>query len=292
MWAKEFGMVINNIGHSAASSRGDTGGLSRSGFDPHDFIPLPRLGSHLFQNGVRSTAFMHSSIINSGLSLMQMDDVNVEPYVDEADLWVSLTAYLEGRKGVREYVYVYYSHVDSLMHRFSAQDMRVSLQFDAFSSIFDRAFLQKLPKDIAKDTLFILIADHGSMTTPRNEKYVLRHHPALLNNLVMQPTCENRLAFFYIKPGKIDAVRDYIHKTWPGEFYVLDSGLALESGLFGEGPFHPNARERLGDLIAVSRGDAYFWWAPKPNHMAGRHGGLSPSEMLVPFYALPLGEIS
>lgn len=291
MWAKEFGMVMNNIVHSAASSRGDSGGLSRSGFDPHEFIPVPRFGTHLFQYGVRSTAFMHSSIVGSGLSLMQLDDVDVEPYVDEADLWVSLTEHLVKHEGMREYVYIYYSHVDSLMHRFSAQDLRVSLQFDAFSSMMDKAFLQGLPQDIAQETLFILIADHGSMTTPRNERYVLRHHPALMDNLVMQPTCENRLAFFFIKPGKIDVVRDYIHKTWPDEFYVLDSGMALESGLFGEEPFHPSARERLGDLIAVARGDAYFWWAPKPNHMAGRHGGLSPEEMLVPFYALPLGEI-
>ena len=291
MWAKEYGMLINNINHSAASSRGDTGGLSRSGFDPHLFMPAPRLGTHLISNGIRASAYMHSSITNSGLSLMQLDDVNLERYYDEADLWVSLAEFMNGRPNTREYIYVYYSHVDSLMHRFSAQNKRVELQFDAFSSIFEEAFLNMLEAEIARKTLFILLADHGSMTTPQRERYELRKHPELLDKLVMQPTCENRLAFFYIKPGKVQAVRDYIERYWGDEFYLVDSDVALESGLFGKGPFHPSAHERVGDLIAIARGDAYFWWALKTNHMMGRHGGLHASEMLVPFYALPLGEI-
>jgi len=43
MWSKELGMIINNILHSPASARNDTGGLLRSGFDPNNFIrkPLP-----------------------------------------------------------------------------------------------------------------------------------------------------------------------------------------------------------------------------------------------------------
>lgn len=291
MWAKEFGMVMNNINHSAANAKGDAGGLARSGFDPHAFVPSPLLGRHLWENGVRSTAFMHYSIASSGLSVMQMDEVEVQSYVDEADLCVSLSEYINRRQGIREYIYVYYSHVDTLMHRFSAQNSRVDYQFSLFSTLFENAFLNNLSKDTAKDTLLIMTADHGSMTTPKNPRYELRRHPELLEALVMQPTCENRLAFFFIKPGQVKKVKAYIEETWPDEFYLLNPAVALESGLFGNGPIHKNARDRLGDLIAVARGDAYFWWAPKPNHMAGRHGGLSEQEMLVPFYALPLGEI-
>jgi hypothetical protein len=112
-----------------------------------------------------------------------------------------------------------------------------------------------------------------------------------MDSLVMQPTCENRLAFLYVKPGKKQFVREFFERTWPGEFYVLDSDLVLESGLLGSGLFHPDARNRVGDLTIIARGDAYLWWAPKSNRMAGRHGGLSRSEMLVPFYGLPLGGI-
>jgi len=288
MWAKEFGMIINNIQHSAASARGDTGGLYRSGFDPNGFIRKPLLGTHLRNNGVQPTAFIHARIAHSGLSVMQMEDVDLQTYVDEADLCVSLADYVNSRRGIREYVYVYYSDVDTLMHRFSADDERVSMQFEAFSSLFERALMEHLSPASAENVLLITIADHGSIATPKNPHFDLANHPKLTENFVMQPTCENRLAFFYIKPEKIDAVRDYFADTWPDEFILLDSDIALENGLFGGRPFNEDISDRIGNLVAVAKGDAYLWWAPKPNPLAGRHGGLSKKEMLVPFYALPL----
>jgi hypothetical protein len=46
--------------------------------------------------------------------------------------------------------------------------------------------------------------------------------------------------------------------------------------------------DRLGDVIALARGDSYLWWANKDNPLIGRHGGLSPEEMLVPLLAVRL----
>lgn len=292
MWAKEFGMVINNIRHSSASSRGDTGGLARSGFDPLDFIKTPLLGAHLRQHDIHSNTFIHSSIAHSGLSVMQMEDVNVHAYIDEADLCVNLAEFINRRQGVREYIYVYYSDVDTLMHHYSDEDTRIALQFGAFSSLFEKAFLGNLSTAALDETLLILTADHGSKTTPQNPHYDLNNHPDLVECLVMQPTCEHRMAFFFIKPGKIQTVRDYFDRVWPEKFYLVDPEIALESGLFGQEPFHEKSRERIGDLIAIARDDAYLWWAHGPNLMAGRHGGLSREEMLVPFYGLPLKKVA
>jgi hypothetical protein len=291
MWAKEFGMIINNILHAPASARSDVGRLSKSGFEPREFLGRPLLGTHLQAHGVMATAFMHSHIAHSGLSVMQMDDVNVKGYVNEADLWISLAEHLNTGAGVREYVYAYYGDVDTLMHRFGKDDDRVRLQFRMFSELFKKAFLDQVSETVAKDTLLVVSADHGSKITPRNPRYDLVNHPDLESCLVMQPTCENRLAFFYIKPGREGQLRDYFASTWPEEFVLLEPDVALENELFGNPPFKAQARERLGDLIAVAKGDAYLWWAPTPNHMAGRHGGLSREEMLVPFMAMPLSEL-
>ncbi len=291
MWTKEFSMIINNILHAPVHARSDVGGLERSGFDPHEFLNMPLLGTHFKDNGVTSTAFMHSSITRSGLSVMQLEDVNLNPYVDEADLCVSLADFVNSRGKIREYIYVYYSHVDTLMHRYSAENARVAMQFNAFSRMFEEAFLAKITKSAAKDTLLLLFADHGSMTTPKYPRFELSNHSDLMDCLVMQPTCENRLAFLFIKPGRVEDVRDYFKQTWLDDFLLIDPDAALEGGLFGEGPFKPETRERLGDLIALAKGDAYLWWASKPNPMAGRHGGLSEREMLVPFYALPLEKL-
>ena len=291
MWAKEFGLIMNNILHSPSSAHGDAGGLVRSGFDPNTFLNPDLLGTHLVDHGIAATTFIHYSIAHSGLSTMQMTDVNIRTYVDEADLCVSLAEYINSRPGVREFIYVYYSDIDTLMHRFNADNPRVELQFEAFTNLFEKAVIQSLSKEAAQDTLLVLTADHGSKTTPKYERFDLAHHPDLVENLVMYPTCEHRLACMYIKPNKVGAVRDYFVRTWPDDFFLIDSGIALTCGLFGPAPHKENIQDRLGDLIVIGRGDAYLWWAPKPNLMAGRHGGLSDEEMLIPFFALPLKEV-
>ena len=291
MWAKEFGMLINNIGHSAASTKGDTGGLKRSGFDPYTFLDTPLFGPHLRANGVTPTTFIHRSIAHSGLSVMQMKDVDIHTFVDEADLCISLAHQLNHTPNTREYLYVYYSDVDTLMHHYSDEDERILLQLEFFSKLFEEAFIKKLSPSAAENTLLILLADHGSMTTPDNPRFNLANHPDLLDCLVMQPTCENRLAFFFIRPGRLNTFKEYFARTWPDDFYLLETDQALESNLFGNKPHKRNIRDRVGDVIAVSKGNAYLWWADRPNLMAGRHGGLSPDEMLVPFYALPLNRL-
>ncbi len=291
MWAREFNMIINNILHTPAAYHGDVGGLSRAGFNPSEFLQSSRLGTHLVANRVQATTFIHRSIAHSGLSEMQMDDVQVQTYVDEADLWVSLAEHMNRNPHRPEYIYVYYSDVDTLMHRFNDEDPRVDLQFNSFTWMMEQGFIRHLSSDAAQSALMILTADHGSMATPDNTRYDLNEHPKMLDCLVMQPTCENRLAFFFTKPGRLDDLRAYIAGTWQNEFILLESKQALAQGLFGSGPHHPGIQDRLGDLIAVAQGNAYFWWAPKPNHMRGRHGGLSPEEMLVPFYALPLKRV-
>jgi hypothetical protein len=105
----------------------------------------------------------------------------------------------------------------------------------------------------------------------------------------MHPTGENRLAYLYPKPGHVEAVKAYFERSWPESFHLLESVDALDSGLYGPGEPGPETLDRLGNLIAVSHGDAYLWWAPKENHLRGRHGGFSEEEMIVPLLAAHLG---
>lgn len=125
------------------------------------------------------------------------------------------------------------------------------------------------------------------MTRP-DSYYDLRKHPNFTRRLHIQPTGENRLAYLYIRPGQSEAVREYIERTWPAQFKMIDAAYAVESGLFGPGAPHPGLLERVGDVIVVAKDQAYLWWANKDNLIYGRHGGLHPQEMLVPFLAVGL----
>ena len=135
------------------------------------------------------------------------------------------------------------------------------------------------------------MADHGQVPTRKDPHFDLRNHPDFTRRLHMQPTGENRLPYFYPRPGQVDAVEEYLGRAWPNSFSTLSSAHALEAGLFGPGTGASTTLSRIGDRLAISRGEAYLWWANRENPLLGRHGSLTEAEMLVPFLAVQLDEL-
>jgi hypothetical protein len=288
LWLREYGVVANMILHAPMSFANDNGGLKRAGFVPEDFLPGPTLGGHLLRHGIESYAFMHQAISRSGLSAMHLRQVTTMPFRSPADMWVSLRQLLQSGVGKKRYVNVYWGDLDELSHRYGPDNERVYLEFESFSRAFESCFLSKLSPAERRSTLLILTADHGQLLTPHDRDYELRFHPRLEQALHMQPTGENRLAYFYIRPGKEDFVLRYLDSTWKGKFKALSARQALSVGLLGPGSIYGRLPDRLGDMLVISRGDAFLWWASKENPLLGRHGGLSRQEMLVPFIAVNL----
>lgn len=288
MWMKEYGVVANTILHAPITFRGESGTLAKAGFSAAEYLPAPTLGSHLAAHGVQCRVYQHHSIIHSGLSEMFFRDVEPRAFISSADLWVDLRQYLESQVDQRLYTWVYWSEVDTLSHRYGPENERTAAEFSSFSAAMEKLFLNSLSGRARKDTLLMLIADHGQIATRPDPHYELRNHPSLLRRLHIYPTGENRLAYLFIRPGQTEAVQEYLERTWPNQFFIVDSAYALESGLFGPGERHPQMLDRLGDKTIIARGDAYLWWSAKENFMRGRHGGLSAREMLVPFLAFRL----
>lgn len=287
MWLKEYSLIANMITHSPAASNGDVGSLQRAGFSPGQFLPVPTLGNHLAAQGVDVFALQPFSIYRSGLSTMLLSGVEVFPYRNLSDLWVTLDDLLDRQQGKQTYAYVYWGDIDELSHRFGPQDERVRLEFDTFSRTAER-FITHRWRHGRGDVLWVLAADHGQISTPPDPHYELRSHPALLDDLVMVPSGENRLPYFFLRPGREDHAREYLERTWPGEFRIIPSAAALATGLFGSEVPYSRTVERLGDWVVLPRGSTYLWWADKPNSMLGRHGGLNRQEMLVPLWLMEL----
>ncbi len=288
MWLKEYGMVANMITHAPFSFEGQSGSLRNAGFMPIEFLNAPTLGMHLAKQGMRSYALQPAYILGSGLSEMFFPEVTRVGYYSTSDLWITLRQLLQTKAKERAFIWAYWPEIDTLAHKFGPGEERVRYEFADFSRAFEQLFLRDLPQDARKETLFVLAADHGQVHTDKDPHYDLRYHPNLTRRLHMQPTGENRLIYLFIKPGQIEAVREYIERTWPNQFAILESSYAQEVGLFGHGAASPRLAERLGDLILVARGSAYLWWGIRQNPLVGRHGGLAPEEMLVPLLAAPL----
>jgi hypothetical protein len=290
LWLKEYGIVTNMITHQPISYQKYSAGsgLEAANFKPETFLPFPTLGTHLANQGVKTHAYQHFAIANSGLSRMYFKDVKVHSVSAETSLWIDLRHLMESQPDERLFIWVYWGEVDHLSHFHGPDDERPKAVFESFTNAFERLFLNRLSAAARRDTLLVLTADHGQITTNPDPFYDLHNHPSLARRLHILPTGENRLAYLYIRPGQSEAVREYLERTWPGQFRLIEPAFAISNGLFGPGQPHPMLSERLGDLMVLSRGPAYLWWADKENILIGRHGGMSAEEMLVPFLAAKL----
>ncbi|MBC8503470.1 MAG: alkaline phosphatase family protein [Anaerolineales bacterium] len=286
---KEYGLVANMILHTPMTFRGGgLGSLEHTGFKPEEFLPVPTLGPHLCAHGITPYAFQSHHIAHSGLSRMFMQDVEIRPFSTPAEMWINVRQLIEHKPKDRIYSWIYWGQVDGLSHYYEPADERVLAEFSNFSYAFEEFFIKRLGPSARKDTLLILTADHGQINTLDDPKYLYKNHPQLDEMLHLKPTGENRLMFLYVRPGELNAVKEYFDQTWPGQFSLLDPEHAIENGLFGSGEMHPRLRERLGDLVVIPHENAYLWWGDKDNFLRGRHGGLTPEEMLVPFLAVRL----
>ncbi len=289
MWLKEYGITTNMITHKPINYRKPGGDLTLAGFDPETFLPVKSNTQYFQSGGVDVHAFQHFAIINSGLSQMFMQDANRHAIRTSPDMWISIRELMEADRDAKKYIWAYWDQVDGISHLFGPDSERAKAEFMDFSRNFETFFLDRLDPDLKKDTVVMLAADHGQITTDNSaDHYDLNNHPDFTGMLHLTPTGENRLAYLHIKPGKVEAVKDYIQTAWPDQFSLIDPEEAVTSGLFGMGIPHPGIYDRLGDLIVAARGKAYWWWASKPNPLIGRHGGLSAEEMLVPFLAARL----
>jgi hypothetical protein len=282
MWLKEYGVLANMIYHSPASFLRDTGSLRKAGFNPETFLPIPTLGPHLERHGVRPYAFQHASIAHSGLSTMLFAGVKVVPFRSLGDLWVTLSETLASNRDQPSYNYIYWGDLDEHSHRFGPGDERVALEFDSFS-IRLGDFIRRHTRG---DTLLLITADHGHISTPTSTDYEVRNHPALLDCLVMQPSGEARLPYVYLRPGYEERFLSYLDSAWGGQFRAVPSQQAVRAGLFGGGKTHERLADRVGDYVIIPRDGAYWWFSSRDNPLLGRHGGLSRDEMLVPLLSV------
>jgi hypothetical protein len=288
IFLKEYGLIANMITHAPAVYEDRAGLLYSAGFEPENFLPVKTIGPKLQDAGVDVHAFLHYSISGSGLSRMHYPAVMSHSFAHPSDLWIAVRDLANQKLKDTRLIWVYYGGIDGLSHRYGPDSEQVEVEFHDFTETMVNEFFEKIDAKVGSETLFILVADHGQLTTRKDPHFELANHEGLTRRLHMSPTGENRLAYLYVKPGQVAAVEEYLERSWPGAFTVIPSSQLLDAGLFGPGIPAPGTCDRLGDLTVITHQDAYLWWAAKENPLIGRHGGLSTEEMLVPLMAVRL----
>jgi hypothetical protein len=181
----------------------------------------------------------------------------------------------------RQYVYAYYSELDSLAHAHGIASERVAQELERIDAGFGR-FLEEIA---GTDTLVIFTADHGFVDTRPDTVVDLDDHPELAATLAVPLCGEPRLAYCYVKPCAADAFERYVERRLSHCVTLTRSRDLLADGWFGLGTAHPRLADRIGDYTLIMKEG----WAVR-DHVPGErrhvqlgvHGGPTEDEMLVP----------
>lgn len=289
LYLREWMMVAETIGFSSPFEM-FSNTLTRWGYDPNTFLPVPAVGQVLGPQGVTTVGVIHNQYTTSPLSLMHFRGATeVRGHAYASDFWLTLRRALEDHRGKRLFVGGYWAAVDSLGHKFGPEDESADAEMRAMAYLMEDVFLDRLPAEDRDGTLLLVTADHGQILTPAPSVAILADHPGLRDLLWMPPVGEGRVPFFYARHGTYDAVWSYLHEHFAEQFAFLTRDQVIESGLLGPGEAYSEVPFRLGDIVGIAKDDAAFSDSRQElKSLTGRHGGLAPEEMLVPLLAVRL----
>ncbi len=281
LYLREVGIASNAILLSPIWTR-QSDLLVDWGLNPEQLVTVPTLAQHLEELGVSSHALFHTRFQNSGFSTMLYRGVkDIRGHLHASDFWVQLRNLLAETRTGQVFISAYWSGLDTLAHSYGPDTEQWEAEFRTVTQLLAQEFLARISPLDREGTLLLVTADHGQITIPPEQILFACDQPELSQHLMVPIVGESRAAFVYPRPGRRNALRAFLEERFPGWFVVLDSIEVLEAGLLGL-PITDETYARVGELLVLPRGTHAIQHTPPPMNLLGRHGGLTPEEMLVP----------
>jgi predicted AlkP superfamily pyrophosphatase or phosphodiesterase len=234
----------------------------------------------------------YSSVVHKG-------SVTV-PFINASDLLVNLRRKLAEVSGPA-YFFVYWDAVDAIAHTYGPHTEHYHAELAGFSYLLQRELIERLPPQVAADTLLLITADHGHINVAPHQTLYLNRYPRLMRSLDTSPSGRPILpwgsprdVFLRVKEERLFETADWLTKRLAGKATVMTSPEALQRQLFGVGKLHRQFKRRIGNLLILPTHDQLIWFEHvkgRKFRLRGMHGGLRPEEMLIPFAAINLASL-
>jgi hypothetical protein len=242
--------------------------------DPLEWQPHPTALGRLAAAGVRTTVVSKREFAGSGLTVASQRGAE---FVGADKVGERAAAVLAAATGEPSLTYVYEGDLDWTGHRYGVASTSWELQL----SMVD-AMAEQLRDSLPSDTRLVVVADHGMVDSPPDQRLDVDDHPELLDGVVLLGG-EARFRHVYCRGGAVDDVATTWRASVGDRAEVLTRDEALARGWFGD--VHPGVRPRIGDVLVAARGDFSVLSSsafPYETKLIGLHGSLTPAEMLIP----------
>ncbi len=248
----------------------------------------------IFRRGVPSVALSRDRFAGTGFTRLLYDGAEYVPYSTASDL-AHLLARLIDRPRPPPLIYAYFDELDTLQHRHGPLPDLIRLEIGQLAGLLGYVRNHVGSRRRASTTLLIT-GDHGQVPATRAARIQIERDPKIMRLLSRPPAGDRRSGFFSAAAGQLPALRKVLVERLPPRSRVVSMTAALDAGLFGPPPFHPEIRERLGDLLVLVPSPAGLTYvppgrAPSRRYSVGAHGGLERDELVVPLISGRLSEL-
>ncbi len=252
------GEVLNMLGWR--TPRGD----ARERIVPEQFQKMPVF------DGQRPVVVQGAAFTRSPFTRAHLTDTRQRNY------WTLATMPVQIRQAVaagEPFVYAYYDGIDKIAHGHGFGE-----HYDAELVACDR-LVSELMMLLPRGTALVVTADHGLVDCQSGET---PFDPELLR-IVDRQSGEARFRWLHAEPGHQRHLLEMASESHSDRAWVRSVDQVLDEHWFGP-VVTDTARRRLGDVAVVAKDHWWFLDAAEPHgtKLLGRHGSLTPAEMLVP----------
>jgi predicted AlkP superfamily pyrophosphatase or phosphodiesterase len=274
--------------------------LLEAGVKPSLLFGGRTIYQRLAKGQVPSFTFIRDIYARSAYSSVVHKGSVTVPFINSSDLLVNLRQKLAEVSGPA-YFFVYWDAVDAIAHTYGPHTDHYHAELAGFSYLLQRELIDKIPRDVAADSLLLVTADHGHINVAPRQTLYLNRYPRLLRSLDVSrggqripPWGSPRDVFLRVKEDRLAETAAWLSKRLGGKATVMTTAEALQRRLFGIGQVHKRFRHRVGNLLILPTHDHLIWFEHlkgKKFTLRGMHGGLRPDEMLIPFAAAHLATL-
>ena len=271
-YVEEVGAAVNWLAWRPVGEGGDL----RDRLVPESLQPQPTAFERAADAGIAVTVASAAQFEGSGLTRAVLRGGRYAGTVTPGD---AIAVAAEGaRRGNRSLVYCYTGDLDLIGHvRGAASDAWISQL-----AMID-AFAEELAGRLPRDATLLVTADHG-MVTVSDEAKIDYDSCAELQEGVTALAGEPRCRYVHARPGAAAEVLQRWRDRLGDRMWVVSRDEAIAAGWFGP-VVTTEARARIGDVVAVARGDVAVVRRGAESMLSslpGQHGALTDDELLVP----------
>jgi predicted AlkP superfamily pyrophosphatase or phosphodiesterase len=246
---------------------------STDGRDARSSIVPGELQPHAPFGGQQPPVLTRAEFAGSGFTLAHLHPVRFTGYRTLGTLTAELVRLMHAGEPL---VYAYYEGLDKVSHEYG-----LGAQYDEELRWIDH-LVARLLEVLPSGSALALTADHGQVETGDN---VIELPSDVLTHVGMQ-SGEGRFRWLHARSGRARALADAAESLLGEHAWVRTREQAIDEAWYGP-KVTDAAAGRLGDVLLAAKGTVAFY-DPKdtgPYVLVGRHGSLTPDEMLVPLLA-------